>query len=406
MEPATSRPPRTAEPSSALRQALSGLLPGAEERWLLQALLGKGERGREAWDRFRCAVPDLPALFRTDTGGRKRLGPLLLTALRRLGVEGDGALMTVLRTGYLREELRADAYGSVVREVVSALDRSGVPTLLLKGAALAEAVYPERCLRHAHDIDLLVSGSDLEPAARALAEAGLTPGPFRLGDRGRTLRHRTEVPVLLADSLYRTSFYRSGFATLRARRRTLSLGGLVVSTLSPADHLLHALGHASLCPSRSSLLWVVDAWMLLAMEPPPDWVVFVEETRRSRLDLPVFLMTEFLIDDLGAPIPDEVRFELQARAARADPLRRDVALYGARQTRGKHPWLESTGRGGWRDRMSALRWRLFPSPAYIRWAFRPRHRALVPLYYLTRPFTWAVETLKWRVRGWWGGWTG
>ena len=97
---ADSRGSLTLDP--ALRRALSTILPGREERALLRILLLDGEPAREAWADFRRSVPDLPALFRTDTGGRKRLAPLLLRALRRLEVEDDPELMTVLRTAWLR----------------------------------------------------------------------------------------------------------------------------------------------------------------------------------------------------------------------------------------------------------------------------------------------------------------
>jgi hypothetical protein len=323
-------------------------------------------------------------------------------ALRRLEIEGDPRLMTVLRTAYLREELRADAYGRVLREVLAALHRSGIRPLVLKGAALSETVYPERCLRHAHDIDLLVEAELVDAAAGALVAAGLVPDPAFPRSRGRALRHRTEVPILLHAQLYRTSFYRTDFEGLRARSRTLRIDGLDVITLSPADHLLHALGHASYCPGRSTLLWVLDAWMLLGDEGSPvDGTTFVEETVRSRLELPVALMVAFLRDELGAPVPVGVADELMGIAAEADPLRRDVALYGARQTRGEHPWLEADAAPGWKERLQLLRWRLFPSREYVQWAFRPRHPALVPLFYLTRPFTWAAGTLEWRMRAWW-----
>jgi hypothetical protein len=65
--------------------------------------------------------------------------------------------------------LRVDA---VTAEVVRALDVADCPSLLLKGAALRDALYGDGALRTYGDSDLLVSPSDLARAAEVLRELG------------------------------------------------------------------------------------------------------------------------------------------------------------------------------------------------------------------------------------------
>lgn len=402
MTPAGRPEAAAARVSPSLRWALSRPLPGREESWLLRAILHRGDTAVEAWRRFSSSVEDLPALFRTDTGGRKRLSPLLLRSVRENGLSADPGLLTILRTAWLREELRADAYHAIAGELYGTLQSAGVPFLVLKGAALAETAYPERCLRHAHDIDLLLPAERVSDAARLLARdrwRGPEPAP---GGQGTVLHHESGLPVRLLHRSYRTAFYRSSFATLRARSRTVPIEGSgPVVVPGPADQLVYALGHASYCPGRSTLVWATDAWMIVHGSPGVDWDDFVGAVQEARLELPVCVMAGYLADMLDAPVPPRVMAELDRGASKAGPLARDVALYGARQRRGTHAALTSRLRPAWSDRLTLLRWQLFPSRAYLAWAYGDPPSALLPLIYLTRPFSWLAEALRWKVVGAW-----
>lgn len=386
----------------SLRWALSRPLPGREESWLLRAVLHRGGSAADAWRRFSSSVDDLPALFRTDTGGRKRLSPLLLDSIRANRLPADPGLLTILRTAWLREELRAEAYHGIADEVYDALSGAGVPFLVLKGAALAWTAYPEPCLRHAHDIDLLLPAARVPEAASLLAGRGWTGEQPAPGGQGTVLHHQSGLPVRLLHRSYRAAFYRSSFAALHERSRTVPLGGSPsVAVPSPADQLAHALGHASYCPGRSTLVWAADAWMIVHRTPDLDWDAFVEAVGDARLDLPMAVVMRYLVDVLELPLPAGVMAELERRASGVGPLGRDVALYGARQTRGAHAALTSRLRPGWSDRLTLLRWQLFPSRAYLAWAYDDPPAALLPLIYLTRPFSWLAETLRWKIVGAW-----
>jgi hypothetical protein len=336
-------------------------------------------------------------VFRTDTGGRKRLSPLLLVALRESGIEADAPLLTVLRTAYLREELRARAYRQILGEVLAALRDRGLPFLLLKGAALAETVYPDPVLRHAHDVDLLVAPEDAVPAAEMMEGAGLAPARMLPGDQGREFSHESSLPFLLHRRLYRLSYYPSDFEALRARAAETRVAGVAVAVPSPADQLLHALGHASCCRSRSTLLWVTDAWML-ASSGAVNWTAFLAGVEDSRLELPVFTMVSYLRRELGTAVPGPVVDEVGDLAARAGGARRDVALVGVRQKPREPPEFSGSPRGHWKDRLELLRWRLFPSGEYMRWAHGSARPALLPVLYVTRAIGALLRRLAGKLR--------
>lgn len=386
---------------ATLDAALHSLLPGDAETWLLRTCLWSGGDGRGAWREFQAREQDLPALFRMDTGGLKRLGPLLAAALSRNDAEAPPELLTVLRTAWVREELRAEAYQGILGEVVGALNAAAVPFLVLKGAALGPALYGEPALRHAHDIDLLVPPEEAERAAVAAAAADFHPMPpphpdTATADWALLLQHPSGLPLQLLRRLFRVSHYRSDWDSLWERSEpSAALAG--AATLSPADHLLHACGHAAYCPGRSSLLWACDAYLLIARQPGLDWDIFLAATRQARIELPLSTLLSYLAHELRAPVPEPVLDALRA-APISSSLTRDLALYGARQRRGGGIGLLLHGAPGRGARLRLARWLLFPSADYLRWTRGGAGSSALPLQYLLRPLRLIVTRLRSRTR--------
>jgi putative nucleotidyltransferase-like protein len=369
----------------SLHSALSALLPDAAETLLLRSCLATGDACRHAWADFQKRGRELTELFRTDRGELKRLGPLLHHNLRRNGAPVDTRLLTVLRTGFLREQLRAQVYRDILGQALAALESAGVNTLLLGGAALGAWAYDDPTLRHSHDIDLLVAEADLEGAIAALRAAGFasqnsgSPG----GDRPIVLSHRTGLPLRLRTSLYELSCHPSSLEALRAGSRVAPVGELSARFLGPEDSLAHVLGRACFSPTRSTLQWASDAWMISARGTGLDPEKFLRAITRGQLLLPASVLLRYLAG-LGAPIPVSLVEEAEQRAEAATTLERDLALYGLRRgaPRGLLGVLQRMPNA--RTRVAMLWWLVFPSRAYVRWAHQPRHSILVPVYYVTR----------------------
>jgi hypothetical protein len=379
----------------ALSWALSRILPGPEETALLKVLLHRGTSARTAWTVLKRNVPDLPTLFRIDTGGRNRLAPLLLASLRENEIEADARLLTVLRTAYVREELRSRVYFEIAGEVLGELGKRGVPFTVLKGGALAPTVYAEPCLRHAHDLDILVYEGSITEAVDVLEGLGLLRARDLADGWGAACRHGSGLPVLLLSRLFRRRYYGLDLSRLRDDGREVTIGGSPAHIMSTAHNLVHALGHASYCPSRSTLLWSTDAWTILEAEDGVDWDKVLASTREAGLEIPVFAQLRYLRAELGAAIPREPLERCGQWAARKDPMRRDMALSGTRRSRGRPPGLSGWEAPGPKGRLEVLRWELFPSREYLRWVHGKNWRVSYPLLYLIRPITVMTDRLKW-----------
>jgi Uncharacterised nucleotidyltransferase len=382
-----------------LADTLSVILPTARQTRILRACLYSGEAGRRAWRAWRADLGDSVRGEDADERVLRRLRPMLYGALRRNGPTVAKALEASLRMAYVREELRMEAYRRICAQILSTLAETGIPTILLRGAALGGTAYGDWALRHTHDVDLLVWEDDLARSARALVSVGFEPraelSNARTGDV--TLRHRSGLPVALHSRLFRPAYANGNLSAMWARSRSQPLDGVAARVLSPADSLLHVCGHAAFRPSRRLLLWVCDAWQIIRAHPELDWAILLEGAAERRLSLPLYVTLRYLATELDAPIPGTVLDRLAA-AADADALGREGALHWAltAPNGGVSDLLPRIG--GWRARALLLQWLLLPSPRYLRSAYSPRHPRLMPLYYLARPLQYGVRLLRYAAR--------
>ncbi len=104
---------------------------------------------------------------------QNRVAPLVYPVLRRLELPSDAQpALEVLRRVYVATAARNAVLFGALRTVLEALSEERVPVIVLKGAALAETVYPDRAMRPMSDIDLLIRKEDLEGAERQLRRVG------------------------------------------------------------------------------------------------------------------------------------------------------------------------------------------------------------------------------------------
>jgi hypothetical protein len=370
----------------ALRDAMGAVMPGPLETSLLRACLLPGDAGREAWQRFERASGDLRELFRADHGSRKRLGPLLAWALRRNAIPADPALLTVLRTSHLREELRAEIYGGILSEVLGRLEALDMRVLVLGGAAFGSTLYEAPVLRHSHDIDLLVEEGVVERAAEALASQG-----FRRTGASQ-LEHRRSLPVNLHRRLLAADDGEFSFELVWSRSVRATIGDRSGFVLSTGDSLFQVLGRAALSPNRRSLQWACDARLLTDRMGDRDWEVFLEQVATSRVALWSWVMLDYLARALGAGVPGTVSSAIQGLAAHAGAEERDLALYAARADSGTSGMQQVLRGSSAAARARLLAWLLFPSPGYMRSAYGSRSSGRLPAMYLRRLLSYAARS--------------
>jgi len=100
------------------------------------------------------------------------MAPLLYIHLKGAGATLPPVIKRELQGLYLRHRHANQVRTRVLCDILTAYQATGIPALVLKGAALAHLVYPEPGLRSMSDMDILVPASEVWRAQQALAGLG------------------------------------------------------------------------------------------------------------------------------------------------------------------------------------------------------------------------------------------
>lgn len=359
----------TEPPRHTLSEAVATLLPGPAETLLLKGCLDRTEAGRRALDAWLSQQSDpIAALTRAPI---RWLLPLVFHACVHHRVTPVSSLVTVLKTAALREELRIRSYRAIRRRVLEALAAASLHPIVLKGAALSELVYPNAALRHTHDVELLIPMSEWDQLDIALAPLGFSGAASSPAASRRELTHSSGLPLVLHRRLFRIAFYNAPQDDVWMRTETATLDGMAVQVLSPADMLVHACGDALHSLSLGSCRWIVDAWFLLDRRPHLDWDAVTRIASARHMALPLALSLHYLLEELGARVPETVCARLTALAAQDRSVGPELALHAARLAAGGLCQLMGRTRTI-RGRAAVLRHLLLPSVGVLSWATQPR----------------------------------
>ena len=390
----------------SLSHALSVVLPTADETRLLRACLSSGEAAQQAWAEWS----DINHGSLSDNKSIGKVRPLVFNALRSHSLEMDRETQTFLRSAYLKEELRSNIFRRIFRDVLLSLANVGIPTIVLKGTALAETVYDSPELRHCHDIDLLIREQDLSRATELLRPLGFR----KLNQRDEPdsedskMEHDSGLPLELHSRLFQVLYYTVPLAEMWERSEKRVVAGVETQILSPADNLLHVCGHAFFSAKRESLRWVCDAWFIMDRHRDLNWDLVLNCALRSHLALPLAVTLGYLAEHLNAPIPATFLKSLCAAAAKTDVIEKDLALFGARTACQDGPIRFLRKMKDRRAKVLLIQWMLFPSPTYLFLVEEVRRSWLLPLHYVYRPLRYAwhrpysrfiglIRRVKWRI---------
>jgi hypothetical protein len=376
----------------AIADMMAVILPTAQQTAALRATLFRDEAGRSAWAAWQHRHGGPESLVRAERPGR--LLPMLAEAASRNQIELQSDVRRILRTAQLWEQLRGERVGAICQNALEELKKRRIDFVVLKGIALANTDYPDAALRHCHDCDLLVRPDQRERAARALLASRFSLGYSERGSGSTVTVHESGLPISLHERLFRIPHYAAPVDEMWARAHTREVYGVKAQVFSPEDMLLHVCGHAACSTSREHLTWVCDSWMILARNTTLDWRLFSEMARRCNLELPLAVLTRYLAEEMGAPIPDTVLMHLQQESTTADAADREAALFGATAgSRGDLRGMVKSAKG-WADRMILAKWLLFPAPRFIRWKYRIQSRWLTPVYYFWRPIRGGLRLVR------------
>jgi hypothetical protein len=256
---------------------------------------------------------------------RSGLGPLLHRGLTA-GVPGAGGTLLDRLSVETRQRLlrhaQLQAVGSALRQtaldqILERFEQAGIPTILYKGAAYVEQIYPEPALRPMSDVDLIVPGSRAAEATACLEELGYRVG-LPLGTFGMPYessltppQHWPAVDLHVHVSRARQTRIRAEELFERSVPRRAGPGRL----LGPVESLLlHALHQVVPTQLLGSLQTFVDLRELL-LQARPEWPEALRQARRWGLATVLATALAALDDATPGFLVAEERLRLPVGAA-------------------------------------------------------------------------------------------
>jgi len=169
------------------------------------------------------------------------------------------------------------------------------------------------------DVDVLVRLEDAEAAYLLLLAAGWRPDIVPGGDMPRVLHVVRSVDLVRADGA-RLDLHWHVLADncdpgddddfWAASEVVEFFDGLRVRTLCHTDLLLHAIVHGSKWSSTRSVLWVMDAFRIIAAPEAVDWARLIRQARQRSVSTAVLVALTWLRNSLAADVPEVVLADL------------------------------------------------------------------------------------------------
>lgn len=296
-----------------ITDSAGGCWPTPLQELLLKATLLKTDEALQAWREWF----GQDGLDRLDSGSY-RLLPMTCRNLQRLGYQ-DPVLMR-LRGVNRRAWCENHLLFRRVAPVLAMFHKAGISTLLLKGAALTLLHYRDFGLRPMQDLDILV------PEERALDAASLLEGQgwsrntlpaVSLGKFFLSYRHsadftrQTQERIDLHWHVLFRACYREADQPFWEASVPVEFDGNSTRALCATDQLLHSCVHGVTWDYVPPLRWVVDACCVLESSPV-DWQRLLRIAAICRVIPPLRDALRYLVDTVGAPVPNEVIQKLQS----------------------------------------------------------------------------------------------
>jgi hypothetical protein len=207
--------------------------------------------------------------------------------------------MKYLDRTFLTGAARSLLAGRQIGTVTDSLKKAGIPTILLKGPALARSVYPDPAIRQSGDIDLLIQPQNIPAAEDVLEKLGYTCPIKGFHISRHEFHHETftlpanAIPLELHWVLdFTFKVFPEGVLDEAFRRRiAVKSGDLSFETLSHTDHLLYLAFHDVFQHDSVRLDWIVDISRIMAEFTGEEW----EELGRLSVEQNVRIPLELLI---------------------------------------------------------------------------------------------------------------
>lgn len=327
---------------------------------------------------------------------QENLLPLLYGTLRHRDIlppEVEQAFSAAYYSNACRNSL-------LLRELTIVLQRfhqQGIPVLVMKGAALAEAVYRDIALRPMSDLDLLIQPSQLAQARYVLADLGYALTGMEL-HTGYTEEFRSEetwcrggvvqVAIDLHWGLLNRLYYQQRLPSdwLWATAQPIQIEQTPALTFCTNAQILYLSAHLLLHHDAKGWLWFQDIAEIIALNPDVNWVEIFAQAQAYKLVTPLQRVIAILAHQWNVSIPTAVLGQL----ARLKPSPEEAQVIRYLETR--HLGLslrlflaDLLGATDWRHRLRFAWNTLFPTRAYMQQRYKVPKGLPIWLYY---PYRW------------------
>jgi hypothetical protein len=333
---------------------------------------------------------DVPGLVRAAQ--QQGVAPYLYWRLNALRVPLDAPEWEPLRATYRAQVTRHRTFCDAAEKIDAALQRANIPSIWLKGLALAHSVYPDPALRPMRDLDVLVPFKQRRAALEAMRQLGYALDIVRPSETLQDMSHdyhlRGAIPLELHYRLLgvHSKFFTPGdLAWFWTQTRSFPLGTRALAMLAPEAQVLHLCAHAILNHSEAEFLLsrFLDLHLVITAAPQLDWDLVRERARAFRWTYAVERALEITRTYFGTPIPETVIQGLMTQR----PLDEDNA-------RALHNQPEANTLENVRNYMRGMTVReqwtwvkdsVLPSREYMQWRYHPKTRRQLILAY---PYRW------------------
>lgn len=284
-------------------------LPEPDQRLLLRAALLEPVGVRSAWQEWRRTGGSVESVDMATF----RLLPLVYRSLETARVEDPDLprLRGIYRHAWASNQRLAHPVGLAL----DSLRSNGIPTMLLKGAAVSLAHYRDLGARPMDDVDVLVPLHDAERALAMLEAEGWSM-LVSIGT-SRILRSAHATPIVGPDGAQIDLHWRVLVESARdedfwSAAAPAELGGAATLVPGPAEQLLHTCAHAMRHPA-ASLRWIADAAVIIRSSGHAmDWGRLLAGVAARGVPLRTATALSVLVELLGPAVPHEVLDELNA----------------------------------------------------------------------------------------------
>ncbi len=375
---------------------------GEDKRYMFHnlCLMLSNQAKRVDWASFSPAMWNLFSCIARAEG----VAPLAYSSIRNLSLDIPAGTLEALSSAYYISAARnAFLYKNLV-EILEVLTDTKVPVIILKGAAMANVLYPEIALRPMNDIDLLVPKENLQVSCDALKLIGykedipeLVPGfnlkfgyHIQLSGKDKPLTPLELHWTLIAGQGARFKvpidwFWANIEDSSFTNHDQMILKGAFPAVLSPTANLLYLCAHQMLQHGgkQALLLWLYDIDLLIRRRQKDIcWQELIALSQTSGLAPALFhglRSTKYLF---GTPITEDF---LQALLEESNQTVIQMVNLKSRYSKSRlyKDW-QTLATFDWPTRFKYVLALIFPSRRYMAWRYKFRHNWPWPLYYLYR----------------------